>query len=617
MLFRNFFRDSIFCFMLKNIRQLICKYPDRFAAGVIAVAVLAFFLPSLTFEKFAFDDTNYVGQAHLFELTFSNIHYHLTHKTVELYSPLVMLSYMPDYLLWGKEYFISGCRLQNILWHLAAALLLYRIFREFKITFADGTHLEIPVPAALFTVLCWALHPQRMESVIWIAERKDGMITGMAFIMICLIIRAHKREQTSIAAPLLLMISLFTVKPMLLTFPLIILTGFLTVTNGNIKLSMKHSWPLFLPVLLYVIVNRSIFSGIASSVEVAQKAGESRLPIAVWNIFRYAFKTIFPVKLSPLYPYYGQGEISWLPVLIFVAVAGTVIYFACRKAPEQPFFAKILLPGGLMFGLAIAPVCSFHRIGNVDFADRYSYFPSIFIWCGIALLLVFIWNKLKETYAHAVILAVAAYFAVLAVLSVSYMSAWRNFDTQVDAMLDCEKPHFQALFLAASDAFEHKKYRDAMRYTLLLDNNNELNVFFRNCMTGMVLAKTGRTEEGFKYISELFAKEHWAFWKQCPNNMKINCFNFMVNYHYAKKDIALYHRNLLFLCSVASKMLRDVYGQESLNFAGIALLLNNDFAAAEQHFAKASALFPKDEILRSNLEAARKKDASKIAIETY
>ena len=189
--------------MFEKLKTLFQKYPDRCCIVIILLAASLPFLPALNFGKFAIDDGAYIGQDFLFAINWSNIKYHLTNKTVGLYSPLVMLSYMPDYLLWGKEYFISGCRLQNILWHLAAALLLYRIFREFKITFADGTHLEIPVPAALFTVLCWALHPQRMESVIWIAERKDGMITGMAFIMICLIIRAHKREQTSIAAPLL------------------------------------------------------------------------------------------------------------------------------------------------------------------------------------------------------------------------------------------------------------------------------------------------------------------------------------------------------------------------------------------------------------------------------
>ncbi|MBO5822717.1 MAG: hypothetical protein J6R86_06870, partial [Lentisphaeria bacterium] len=59
--------------MLKKFCRFVDRHHDLSAVILIAVAVFAFFLPSLPFEKFAFDDTNYVGQTHLFELTFSNI----------------------------------------------------------------------------------------------------------------------------------------------------------------------------------------------------------------------------------------------------------------------------------------------------------------------------------------------------------------------------------------------------------------------------------------------------------------------------------------------------------------------------------------------------------------
>ena len=105
--------------------------------------------------------------------------------------------------------------------------------------------------------------------------------------------------------------------------------------------------------------------------------------------------------------------------------------------------------------------------------------------------------------------------------------------------------------------------------------------------------------------------------KKCPLNMQLRCLSFMVSYHLERKDDAMYLRNLFFLCSIATRMLSEVYIKESLNFAGIALLLKRDFAAAERHFAGASAQFPQDNILRSNLEAARKHDISKIAVEKY
>lgn len=598
--------------MIKKVKNFATNHPDICATIAVSAAVLALFLPSFNFSRFVFDDAYYVGQMHLFEFSFSNICYHLTHKTVDLYSPLVMLSYMPDCLVWGKEYFISGCRVQNILWHLIAAILLYRIFREFKIQLKDKI-LEIPPSAALFSVLCWALHPQRMESVIWIAERKDVMVMVFALSSLLCIIRAHHRNRTSIAAPFLLLLSLFTIKPLLLTFPLLVFVGFMTVSHCDIKLSFKRTWPLFLAVFIYIVKHCTMFAQIASSSLSGASGETSRLPVAALNILKYAFKTLFPVKLSPLYPLYEANEVSWLPVFILILLATAVAAAACRKAPEQQFFASILLPGGLMFGLAAAPICNFYRIGNVDFADRYSYFPSIFIWCGVALLLTAAWEKFKEHHRKAIFCAAAAYFAVLLTLSVSYMIAWRSGSTQIDAMLDCEKPHYSALQLATAEAYLNNDYPEALRYASLITREDDMLKFFRECTTGLVLAKLGREDDGFKHISGAFAGKLWRYLDKVPRNMRRDCINFMIHCQQKRKDSPTYKGNMVFLCKLGAQVLLNTDQPESLNFSGAVLLLQQDYPAAVQFYTRAAAEFPANENIRKNLGSAKKKDSSDIS----
>ena len=77
-----------------------------------------------------------------------------------------------------------------------------------------------------------------------------------------------------------------------------------------------------------------------------------------------------------------------------VAVAAVVLSVVNTRWKE--FFARAVLPAGLMFGAAVFPVCNLQRIGNVDFADRYSYFPSLFIWMALGAAVVMLYQNQPE-----------------------------------------------------------------------------------------------------------------------------------------------------------------------------------------------------------------------------
>ena len=118
--------------MFEEIKNLYRKYPERCCITLVILAAVLPFLPALSFGTFIFDDSAYIGQEFLFSLSWRNLKYHLTSETVGLHSPLVMLSFIPDYLLWGKELFHGGARLQNILWHAVSMVLFYLILQRLK-----------------------------------------------------------------------------------------------------------------------------------------------------------------------------------------------------------------------------------------------------------------------------------------------------------------------------------------------------------------------------------------------------------------------------------------------------------------------------------------------------
>jgi hypothetical protein len=159
--------------MWKKAKELFQKHPDFCCAAAVFAAAVLPFLPAIPFDIYIIDDGIYIGQDFLFSLKWSNIKYHLTNTTLGLYSPLVMLSFMFDYLIWGSDILHCGARLHNIILHSLSMVLFYLTLRQLKWKFKDGDDLSFPPFAALFAALAVAVHPQRIESVVWIAERKD------------------------------------------------------------------------------------------------------------------------------------------------------------------------------------------------------------------------------------------------------------------------------------------------------------------------------------------------------------------------------------------------------------------------------------------------------------
>ena len=598
--------------MFEKLKELFEKYPDRCCLVIVALAAVLPFLPSLNFAPFMLDDNAYIGQEYLFSFSWKNIKYHLTSKTVGLHSPLVMLSFMPDYLLWGKELFHGGARFFNILLHCGGMMLFYLILRKLAWQFKDGRELSFPPMAAMFAAVAAACHPQRVESVVWLAERKDVLVVTFGLATIYTFIEAYRNKRIPIAAPVLLFLSLWGIKPMMISLPLILTVGWIAAEKRwDFRKAVHDLSGVYLVTVLYLLMNFQLFAGFSSAAmaNAAGNSGASRIPLATYNILVYFFKTLFPVNLNPLYPLHVPAEISWIfPVLILGIIAALIIP-AVLPGNNRELLSRTLLPCGLMFGLAVFPVCNLKAIGNVDFADRYSYFPSLFVWAAVAGSGVLICREYFQFRKLAGIVS-GGYLAVLLILTAAYMPAWKSSETQLDAMLDTDRPHLTALKLAAVADYKNKDYDKVINYILLLQErgkDNPADHVFCEGMLGLVEIRQGQTQQGISRINSFLSTQQWMYILQSPFSFIRECILISAAWHLQQgknPENLRYASNLFIMLSQAAESWSVL---ESLNYRGVAMMISGRYAEAEQIFTQALKFAPSDKNIQNNLRQVRLK----------
>ena len=597
--------------MWVKLKELFEKHPDWCCGiGVFLAAVLPF-LPAVPFDIYIIDDGIYIGQDFLFSLNWSNVKYHLTHTTLGLYSPLVMLSFMLDHLVWGGEILHCGARFHNIILHGCGMVLFYLTLRKLKWNFKDGDDLDFPPAAALFAALAAALHPQRIESVVWIAERKDVLISTLGMAAIYCFIAAYKRSRVSFASPVLLFISLWGVKPMLLTLPLIFTVGFLAAEKKfDIKRALRFLLPSYLATALYLLINLSTYTDIAGKMVSgdSSQSGFSRIFLASYNILVYFVKTFCPVKLNPLYPLVDPAAVSNWYFIILLGIIAILIAGAVIPWEKREFWSKTVLPCGLMFGLAAAPVSSITQIGNVDFADRYSYFPSLFIWAGVAGLAVMIWRN-NFQYRKILPVLLSGCLLVLLLINISYLPAWKNEDSQIDAMLDTPTPHIQALKLAAVAELKKNDLANALKWTAVLQSYSHISradEIFIEGMYGIAEIVRGQAEQGIARLNNFLSKPDWFLIRNSPREFIKFCIFTAANWH-LKQRKAEHTRYAANLYIMASQLAGDYSMVDKFNYEGVAMMISGKYPEAELCFINALKLSPDDANIQKNLEAVRKR----------
>lgn len=350
----------------------------RVASLLLAAATLALFASAVGFDFINYDDNLYVFEnVHVLRgLTWSGLGYAGTTLDGGSWMPVTWLSFMFDAAVFGSG--PAGFHLTNVLLHAAnAGLLLVALQR------LTGRLWPAVVTAALF-----ALHPQRSESVVWIAERKD-VLSAFFWMLGLLAYESYARQP----GPRRMMWVVFCLalglmaKPMVVSFPLVLLLlDFWPLRRFGTPAAEWRAqvWPLVkekIPLFLLCVATAAatIWSqGNQGAIVSIQFSWQEKLFRVMENVSFYCEKFFAPTDLAILY----RVEALNYPVLAVVGLALVAVSgLALWRAGRWPW----LVVGWFWFLIVLAPVAGFFRIGHITVADRYSYLPAV----GLALATAF------------------------------------------------------------------------------------------------------------------------------------------------------------------------------------------------------------------------------------
>jgi hypothetical protein len=391
----------------------------------LAAATLIVYAGISEHDFINFDTYDYVLNAVVMNgMTQAGLHWAFTTDFTGNWHPVTWLSHMLDVELFG---FMAGAHhVSNLLIHILNAWLVFYLFNKM-------THRLWP--AALIAAL-FALHPTHVESVAWVAERKD-VLSGFFFLLsIGGYLRFIERPGIYRYASLLIFAALGLMsKPMLVTLPFVLLLlDYWPLQRLGQSQNVRYALLVELPRLVFEKIPLFVLA-IASSVItyfVQQGAGAmnggqyltwyARISNAAVAYIFYLQKTLIPADLALFYPHPGQWPAS--DVVTSLVILG-LISLACLVMLKR---APYLLVGWGWFLGMLVPVIGFVQVGTQAAADRYTYLPTI----GLSIMLVFGLAHLFERHRIRVSIAASSALLVLvfyAVVAWQYVGHWRNSTT--------------------------------------------------------------------------------------------------------------------------------------------------------------------------------------------
>jgi Flp pilus assembly protein TadD len=396
---------------------------NRILAFLILLATLAVYLQVCRHPFAWLDDAAYVTQnPHVRGgLSVQGLRWAAVSLEQANWHPLTWFSHMADVELFGLS--PGPHHLVSVLWHGANALLLFALFLA-----ATGARLRSAFVAALF-----ALHPLHVESVAWIAERKDVLSSCFGLLALLAYVRYARapRAATYLPVPLLYAASL-AAKPMLVSLPVLLLLldrwplGRLGPAAGRPGAAPQGRR---LGALLLEKVPLLLLSAAASALAVAAQdravADLERFPLWVRSAnaalawVGYLVKTFVPYPLSVFYPHPG-GSIVPAAAAGACLLLASITLAALRGRQARPALAT----GWFWFLAGLLPVIGLVQVGMQAMADRYSYLPQT----GLAIMVAWGIAGARAPARQRRLLAAAASvgIALCAVLSYFQVRLWRS-----------------------------------------------------------------------------------------------------------------------------------------------------------------------------------------------
>lgn len=419
--------------------------PKMFAAALaVAVAVAVLYRPVGHFAFLEFDDDLYVTENLAVRRGFEPGVVERAWRTnlAGNWQPVTFLSHALDVALFGLA--AGRHHWVNVIWHATNAVLLLALARL----------LGLPLWPAAFLSLLFALHPLRVESVAWVAERKDVLSTFF-FLLTLMAYSLWTRRKSAwlYGAALACFVLGLMSKVMLVTLPFVLLLlDWWPLRRAEDNRAgawarlVREKWPFFLLSAVFCVVAVAAQQQAGAVRNLEEVSPGVRLQTALVAYVAYLGKSLWPVDLSPFYVH-PQTWPAWQVVgasAILVALTAA----AWRQRQQRPWW----LVGWLWYLGTLVPVIGILQIGDQWMADRYTYLPMI---GPLAAVVVQGWQLAKGGRAGALLTAAAGGLAIamLAAATHRHLPVWRDTASLSAAGMQGGKGHWsmrtnQAIALA-------------------------------------------------------------------------------------------------------------------------------------------------------------------------
>ncbi len=351
---------------------------------MLAMATLALYNPVNRHPFVNYDDDRYVTEnPHIRQgLIADTFAWALTSTEQANWHPLTWMSHALDVSLFRMN--PAGHHFTSILLHAVNVILLFLL-----LIWATGRF-----GPSLFVAALFAVHPINVESVAWVAERKNVLCT--LFFLLTLWAYgwyARKPEWKRYSAVVVLFAAGLASKPMVITLPFaLLLLDYWPLARVRGPDAKSDSGVPTFPWSRLVIEKLPLLALSAASAAItmqAQQAGGAvrsteefslgvRIATAIYAYAMYLWKMIWPARLAPLYPHPGNSLAAWqvgIAVVALIAISVNAVKFRARR---------YLLVGWLWFLGTLVPVIGLVQVGDAAMADRYAYIPLIGIFVMIA-----------------------------------------------------------------------------------------------------------------------------------------------------------------------------------------------------------------------------------------
>ena len=507
------------------------KYQRSIIVFSLSAAVLLLYWPVFQYGFVSYDDIAYVRDNPWIRdgLTASSVKWSFTTMYSGNWYPLTWISHMLDIELFG---FNAGFHhLVNVLLHLVNSLLLFFVFQAMT-----GARWKSFVLAILF-----ALHPQHVESVAWISERKDVFSTFFWILGLFAYFRYVKRpglgRYLSIAG--IFVMGLLT-KPMVVTFPFVLLLvdvwPFQRIIARNIHPGKSdHSDITAIPLWKALLEKLPLIalSGVFSvTTYIAQAKGGAVTPLEGLSLTgrlgsafvayaTYVWKTIYPFSLAVIYPHSGNG---YAPLALFLSIilVAAITVASLVNLKKAPFFAM----GWFWFVGTLVPVIGIVQVGKQYMADRYMYIPHI------GLFIVFVWgiDALTAGWSRRAVwlkASAALVFAGMMIVSRMQIEHWRDTSALFEHALRVTKNNWAAAYFLGLEKQQLGSSGEAI--TFYSESVRILPQFFEARLAlGNALLKEKRVDEAILQYTEA--------WRLRPGDSALS-FNLGLAYS-RKGDVA-------------------------------------------------------------------------------